>query len=532
MIFNKFVIVFHINKAILSILHGILFFILLSNPTIFAQVKPNSDVKKTTEPKPKDSPTTKDTVLKGNTNQTKQPNSNGDRPKTKSKSKKKKKSTSTNPTPGRKNPVAAPKTVTPAKKEPQKFISPLGDEPNSFKNYKPQTNSILQVDSDVLKSLFTTQGGNFQKVIKNADKYKVQIIFTQIRRLNDNRPILRHHTFNLDSLEHFFPASMVKMPTCAIALEKINQLAIPGLDKFTQMRIKSGRYACHKANSKAEASKKFGYPNLAHYIKDVFVASGNIAYDRVYEFVGQKELNDKLRDKGYKSFVITQRYGNYCSLEENRYTQPISFFKGDTIIYNQPAQTCRSEYRYKVRNNITGEVSNSGLNYTYRNFATLKDLHEVLIAIMMPMTVRSSKRFKLKKEDYQFLHRYMSMLPTESKDPQYDPSYFVQGRMKYLLYGGNAKNLNDNIRIFNKVGMAHGFLVDCAYIVDFETSTEFFLSAVICVKDGVNDSNPDYFEIGMPFMKQLGQIILKYEQERKVKYKPDLSFYKYDYSGY
>ena len=446
-----------------------------------------------------------------------------------------KKKTTTQKTPQNTNPKpndTPQKQQTPPPKEKPKHISPLGDDAPIPADYQPQFNKIDQKDSDILISLFNQQDGSFKQMIKNAKNHKIQIIYTQVRRFADNRPQLRHHTYNLDTLEHFYPASMVKLPTCAMALEKINTLKIQGLTPYSRMEIKNGRFPCLKPNSKIEASLKYGYPNLAHYIKDALVASGNVAFDRVYEFVGQRELNDRLHDKGYNSFVITQRYGNYCSLEENRYTQAMVFYNKDTVVYRQAENQSRTEYRYKVKNNITGEVSGKGLQYTYRNFGSLKDLHEVLIAIMMPMTVPKEKRFNLNKEDYLLLHKYMSMLPSESKDPVYDRSYYIPTRMKYLFYGSNDKNPKPNIRIFNKVGLAHGFLIDCSYFVDFESGIEFYLSAVISVRNGPGDSNSNYFKDGMPFMKKLGETIYEYEKTRKLKYKPDLSFYIHDYSTY
>jgi hypothetical protein len=61
-----------------------------------------------------------------------------------------------------------------------------------------------------------------------------------------------------------------------------------------------------------------------------------------------------------------------------------------------------------------------------------------------------------------------------------------------------------NIRIFNKVGDAYGYLIDNAYIVDFENKVEFMLAAVINVNtDGVyNDGVYAYDSLGFPFFKK------------------------------
>ena len=124
----------------------------------------------------------------------------------------------------------------------------------------------------------------------------------------------------------------------------------------------------------------------------------------------------------------------------------------------------------------------------------------------------------------------MSMKPAESDHPKYDSTY-TDGYVKFLLAGGKGAMENKNIRIFNKVGDAYGFLTDVAYIVDFEKGVEFMLSATIyCNSDGIfNDDKYDYETIGFPFLKQLGQTIYTHEVKRHRKHKPDLSRFKVDY---
>jgi hypothetical protein len=99
------------------------------------------------------------------------------------------------------------------------------------------------------------------------------------------------------------------------------------------------------------------------------------------------------------------------------------------------------------------------------------------------------------------------------------------------LYGAEKKELPKNIRIFNKTGDAYGQMLDIAYIVDYEKGVEFFLSAVIyCNSDGIlNDDKYDYKNIGLPFMKNLGQTIYDQEVKRLKKHVPDLSYLKFIY---
>lgn len=87
------------------------------------------------------------------------------------------------------------------------------------------------------------------------------------------------------------------------------------------------------------------------------------------------------------------------------------------------------------------------------------------------------------------------------------------------------------MRIFNKYGDSYGFIIDNAYIVDFENNVEFMLSAVVqSNEDGIyNDDRYEYKEVCYPFMKNLGRLIYEYEVGRNKEHKADLSRFRMDY---
>jgi hypothetical protein len=81
------------------------------------------------------------------------------------------------------------------------------------------------------------------------------------------------------------------------------------------------------------------------------------------------------------------------------------------------------------------------------------------------------------------------------------------------------------------VGLSNSFLLDTAYIIDFEAGVEFALTGVIlCDENGVlNDSFEDYQRIGMRFFQHVGQIIYDYERSVPRRFKPNLDFYQHKY---
>lgn len=375
----------------------------------------------------------------------------------------------------------------------------------------------------------------FDTLLRQNGQWQIQIIYTQIDRLAGNRPVLTHHYFNVDPRPYFYPASTVKMPVAALALQKLNELQIAGLDKNTTMI--TGAAAPGQTAIYNDPTTEDGRPTVAHYIKKIFLASDNDAYNRLYEFLGQEYLNNTLHKMGYDSVQLLHRLQVSLSEEQNRTTNPVSFFdSAGRVIWEQPLR--RSKLQYQERQLLlgTGYISENKLvaqpfDFSQKNRFSLTDLHSVLQSLLFPETIPERQRFQLTEDDYRFLYRYMSMKPREARFPPYDSTY-SDAYVKFLLFGGSGSIDNPSLRIFNKVGEAYGFLQDVAYIVDFDKGVEFMLSACIyCNSDGIfNDNRYDYDRVGLPFLKHLGEVFYSYELQRPKKRVPDLSRFRFDYT--
>ena len=123
------------------------------------------------------------------------------------------------------------------------------------------------------------------------------------------------------------------------------------------------------------------------------------------------------------------------------------------------------------------------------------------------------------------LYRTMSMLPRECEFPQYDSDRYYDSYVKFFIFGDSKEPMPAGVRIFNKVGLAYGYLTDNAYIVDFERGVEFLLTAVVAVNENgiFNDGQYEYDEVGLPFLAEIGRVVYEYEVGRKRIYEPDLS---------
>ena len=393
-----------------------------------------------------------------------------------------------------------------------------------------------KINTDFLSNLLATKPEQFKELLDNPEKYRLQILYTQIDRDKNNRPKFTSYGYRINNTEYFYPASTVKFPASALALEKINNLNIKGLTKETAM-LTGAEYERHTPVTKDSTSEN-GLPSVAHYIKKILMVSDNDAFNRLYEFLGKDGFNDTLHKKGYENTRIFHRLQVGMNKEQNRRTNPIKFVSGNEVLYQQPMVTSEKNYSSATpigigKGYMQGDsVVNIPFDFKDRNFYPLLDQQAVLKAIIFPEAVEAKKRFNLTEDDYQFLYKYMSQMPTESTYPNYNPTEFYPTYCKFMLYGSGKNDVpNPNIRIFNKVGDAYGFLLDNAYIVDFEKGIEFMVSAVLlCNKDEIfNDDKYDYDTIGFPFMKNLGQLLYNHELTRTRKHKPDLSKFKMVY---
>ena len=398
-------------------------------------------------------------------------------------------------------------------------------------------NTAITVNNDdLIKELMTQNSPLFDSVLSNIGQNHLQIIYTQIDRKKNGKPQFTDHYFNVNDSSYFYPASTVKLPVAVLALQKLNELKVKGLDKNSTMITE----ADHSGQTEVynDPSTPDGRPTIEHYIKKILLVSDNDAFNRLYEFLGQEYINDALHKMGYEEVQIVHRLEISLTEEENRHTNPVRFFDtSGKLVYEKPLQ--QSKFVYAERNTKMGkgfyrrgELINESFDFSKKNRMSLNTLHNIVRSVMFPKSVPKKQRFRLTKTDYEFLRKYMSMTPLESKFPVYDNENYWDTYVKFLLYGADKNVSKDGIRIFNKVGDAYGFLIDAAYIADYNNNIEFMISAVIhCNSDGIfNDDKYDYDAVGYPFMKNLGQLIYNYELKRTKKTIPDLNSFRFNYT--
>lgn len=392
--------------------------------------------------------------------------------------------------------------------------------------------SFAQTNSKLLDSIIQAHPA-LKKVIDQKQKFQPQIIYTQINRDANNKPSFVNHTYLLNERNYFYCASLVKLPCSIFALEKINGLNINNLVRSTSMLTDSAAI-CQKTTWR-DTTSATGYPSVEHHIKKMLLVSDNNSYSRVYEFLNPKYINARLSKLGYPTARIVHRFDVECIGAPNQFINPVRFIgTSGQLIYQQPADTIKVPFTPAFEKVVVGrnlynrrkKLISSKKDFTKSNYLSLKMIHEILQGLVFNAYQQGDKKYNLTDSDWEFLMRHLGMYPRESAFPKYNVKPYHDSFKKYFMYGSTVESITeDSVRIFNIVGRAYGYIVDCAYIVNYRTKTEFMLSAVNYnnARNSFGSGNYEFMTVGLPFFKELSLALYTLETNRKKKHLPDLS---------
>ncbi len=367
---------------------------------------------------------------------------------------------------------------------------------------------------DPLAAMRAATGAHLEEPWRAA-RFELQVLYTRIDRRPGAAPLLTHFRHGVMPERWFAPASLVKLPVAALALERVAELAARGIDRDTPFVLR-GPPRCAQSAAAESAS-------VTRAIRRMFVVSENDPYNRLYELLGQDRIHTRLEAIGCPLSRIVSRIAP-CSPADNRSTGVVEFIdpEGRTRARIDAATTPaarRFPHGRALKGRAWVERGNTipgPHDFSTSNFIPLDEAHRMLIALVLPAAVAPEQRFRLDAPAHDYLRQCMGMLPAECADPVYDARDFPASYSKYLLGGSGLSALPAGVRSFNKVGRSYGTLADCAYISDTARGAEFFLSASIYVNedDVLNDGKYEYRETGWPFLAALGRAALEVDVAR------------------
>lgn len=330
-----------------------------------------------------------------------------------------------------------------------------------------------------------------KNVMSDPDKYEIQILFTEITRQGNQNITFKDYEYNVDSDDYFYPASSVKLPAAVFALEKITEMETIG--RYNQFQMEGDSIET----------------NITDQVRNSILISDNEAYNRIFEFVGKDELNERLKARG-----IEGRFAHRLSTPDadNIISKSFVFKTNDSTITiprreNKPIKKLRLNSIKKGKGYIENEtLINEPKDFSKKNYMPVRSLHSIVKRLIFPNTFPPEQRFKIKPNDRLGLINTMGLVP---KQYGFDLKKYPDNYVKFFVIGDNDPKERKpiDINIFNKVGYAYGYLIDTAYIVNDKTQKEYIITAVIHVNDNgiFNDDQYEYDEIGIPFLAELGR---------------------------
>lgn len=350
-----------------------------------------------------------------------------------------------------------------------------------------------------LEHVLQSQDLMIKRVMDSLNRFEIQIRYTQIDRIK-GKVIFTDYDFQVDDKKYFYPASTVKLPVAALTLEKINE--VETLTKDTRFYVEGDSIETTFA---AEISK-------------IFVVSDNDANNRLMEFLGQDDINDRLAKKGINNVHISHRLG--VDNGDDVTTKPLVIYLNDSTVtildgtVNAPPGSLKIKGTKKgIGFYEDGSLINEPFDFRFKNYYPIDAQHSVLERLLFPERFSKEERFKINEVQREFLLKTMHTLP---RNAGYDENTFYDGYGKFFMYGDTKARIPEHIKIYNKVGFAYGTLTDCAYIKDLKNNVDFLLTATILVnKNGIfNDNNYEFEEVGIPFLASLGRGLYNYELKR------------------
>lgn len=352
--------------------------------------------------------------------------------------------------------------------------------------------------AEPLQAVLSSEDASIARVMAAPERYEVQIRYSRVLRKGDS-VTFSDYDFRVDPSQYFYPASTVKFPVALAALEKLNEL--DSLDRNTRYYIEG---------DSVENS-------FARDIIEIFAVSDNHANNRLFEFLGQDDINRRIAAKGAGPFRVSHRLGFHRDVLT---TQPLVIYLNDSLttlsppIVNSPPEPLVISGVLKGTGYLEGDsLIREPFDFRKKNYLPITTLDGLIKRVVFPEAFPEDQRIQISPEQRAFLLETMKILPRQAG---YDPETYPDGYCKFFLFGDTEQRIPDQIEIYNKVGFAYGTLTDCAYIQDREAGVEFLLTATILVnQDGIfNDDQYEYEEIGLPFLAALGRKLYEYERDQ------------------
>ena len=362
------------------------------------------------------------------------------------------------------------------------------------------------LETNPIKSSFR-KNDFLKEIIKEKEDYEIQIFLTKIDQYNSHVDF-KEYKYQLDDNKYFYPASTIKLPIVVLALKKINELRSKG----SEITLKS-KITLNYKDDYSELVIRDSITSFQNLIADVFLVSDNSASNILIDFIGYNYFNDEMKNADFNKTYLNHKFNpdpyvnstwQISDLDNNI----ISSINDNQKIIKADDKTIgleKGERRY-----FKGEILDESLNFSKKNRSSITDLHNLIKYIFYPEIFDRTNTFNLNVEDYDFLRYWMSRFTYEDIGEKFiGNEKFFETYNKFFIHGDEQSVLNEQIRVYNKIGQAYGTSIDNGLIKNYQDNIEFILTATIYTNKNkvINDNLYEYDDIAVPFLAKLSRAI-------------------------
>jgi hypothetical protein len=358
-------------------------------------------------------------------------------------------------------------------------------------------------------------------LVADAAAFRLQVLVSTVEERRGQRARLIRQGFRVGA-EYFYPASAIKLAAAVAALQTIERL---GAEHQTAALVDTPfeiapLFDGDRAQQHDPSNLAGGRMTVGHEIRKLALVSDNQAFNRLFDLVGQDELNGSMHRLGLRSTVITHRLSDPRTIPDPRASAEVTFFPAGTapIVVPRRVGSMRVENRapgWRIGWAFVqgGETIRQPMDFRRRNGMSLLDLQNLLVKVVRPDVDAGGPPLTLSLSHREMLVDALRRYPSESANPVYPAAEFPDHAVKFLLPGVRrvfpSTRPGERIEITGKIGQAYGFTIENSYLRNPVNGRAVFVAAVMYANvDGVlNDDRYDYSTVALPFMADLGALV-------------------------
>ncbi len=400
------------------------------------------------------------------------------------------------------------KSAEPGRATPGEQVDPPKPVPDAPRTPPPP-------NTETIERLLKSEHKGFVEPMANPEQFRVQVLLTTFTPQANGPDTIAEYRYRPDA-DYIYVASAIKTFGTVAALRKLQELQATGhkVDLNTPMAwCPEDRKLCFtrdKTNVEGEVI------TLGHELRKVHLVSNNYAFNRIYEFVGHREINEVAWELGFASVRVRHRMQDKFDERIRRTTPRIEFRppEGEPVVIERRVSDLKLSPTEGVlvgkrHIDFDGKEQRRPKSFAKYNAASLTDLHRLTLAVHRP-EYPGAPDLGLSKAHREFLTAAMAEIPAESKNPVYERPQ-AHFRYKLLLRGVLEVLPLERVRYAGKPGRAYGFHLDSAYIEDTQTGRAMVVTASIHANNDylVENTERIYDRISRPFFDSLGEVLAR-----------------------